>query len=330
MKKIKIIILTALICIPWALKAQDEAFEKLADMKGVSVVHISKSMLNMMPKMDMKANNINIGEIAGKLNSLTILSGENDKSSQAIRKEINAIVKKGNYEQTMLVKDEDSKTVFYFKPDKKGGHSNEMIMISDDGDEISVIRISGDISAKDIQNITSGSHSRREREEADRHRQQALREAQRAREEAAKHRQQALKEAAKHREQALKEAQRAREEAARHREHALQESQKSREEALRNAQKAREEAGKHREQALKDAQKAREQALKESVKAREKALREAQKELDAALKEQRKNFENSGDYENKQALQDAEKAIKEAQKMIEKQLKELEKKNKNQ
>jgi hypothetical protein len=67
------------------------------------------------------------------------------------------ILKTGGYEQIMYVKDDSSKTVFYTKKgNSKEGDVSELLMLSDVPDsEVSVIRITGNISAKDIQAITN-------------------------------------------------------------------------------------------------------------------------------------------------------------------------------
>jgi hypothetical protein len=151
----KLLILIILLTSVLTMKAQDEAFEKLADTKGVEVVYISKSMFNMISDMQMDVNGLNVGKMAGKLNSITILSSETNDAVKIIQSEMKKILKSGRYEQMMYTKDDDSKTVFYTK--KYGGKkedASELLMVSDEESEISVIRIVGNITSKDIQAIT--------------------------------------------------------------------------------------------------------------------------------------------------------------------------------
>lgn len=210
-------------CAFFTTKAQDEIFEKLSDTKDVNVVYISRGMLQMMPNM--RASGMDFGKIAEKLNSITILSGEETKSVQTIKDEMKNVVKKGNYEQTMFIKDEDSKTVFYSrKKNPKDENVSEILMIMEEDDEITVIRITGDnINPSDLRNMRGGKPFSMMQGSS----QQSIRITQKQREQAQKVR---------------------------------EEAQKQREEALKQAQKQREEAQKQREKALKDAEKRREEA----------------------------------------------------------------------
>lgn len=128
--------------------AQDEdPFAQFMDMKGVSVVYISKSMLNMMPNM--KMNGIDVGGAKGKLKSVTIISAETKQVIVVLRKEANRVIKTKKYEQTMFVKDDDSKTVFYIKNTNET-KDNDFIMITEEPDELTIIRIQGDLSMQDL------------------------------------------------------------------------------------------------------------------------------------------------------------------------------------
>ncbi|NDW18372.1 DUF4252 domain-containing protein [Dysgonomonas sp. 216] len=293
----RFIIILVMIAIVGSLKAQDEAFENLAKLKGTDVVHISSSMLKLMP--DIKTQGVDVGSIAGKLNSITIISADRESSVKNVRNEIDNIVKKGSYEQTMFMKDNGSKTVFYIR--KINNNSSELLMLSDEAKEINLIRIVGNISAKDLQKLTSGKDRGKDRKEAEEQRRKAREARERAREEVQK----AKEEARKAREQAREEADRARSQAHVNAEQARKEAQKAREEAL----KAREEALKEREKALKEAeklreeaQKMREQMLREAEKNREKSMREAQKlrkQTQTQVEEMRKQLEDARKEMNK-------------------------------
>lgn len=130
-----------------------DIFDHLSDINGVEVVYISKAMLSMMPNMKMPG--VNIGNTASKLESLQILSTETKSAATNLRREIDKHIKNGEYETLMYVKDQGSKTEFYTKKtqDKK---NSEMIMITQDNDEITIIRFLGNFNIKDIQSITQG------------------------------------------------------------------------------------------------------------------------------------------------------------------------------
>lgn len=130
-----------------------DIFDQLTDINGVEVVYISKAMLSMMPNMKMPG--VNIGNTAGKLESLQILSTETKSAVINLKREIDKHIKNGEYETLMYVKDQGSKTEFYTKKtqDKK---NSEMIMITQDNDEVTIIRFLGNFNIKDIQSITQG------------------------------------------------------------------------------------------------------------------------------------------------------------------------------
>jgi len=129
---------------------QGDMFEKLADIKGVEVIYISKSLLGMMPNMNMPG--VDIGNVAGKLQGLQIYSAEQKNAVKALKNESDKLLKNGKYETVMFVKDDDSKTVFYLK--KISNKQSEMLMVTEEPKEIKVIRFLGNFSMQDIQELT--------------------------------------------------------------------------------------------------------------------------------------------------------------------------------
>lgn len=130
-----------------------DVFENISNIKGVEVVYISKALLGMMPSMDMPG--VNIGKVAGKLESLQVYSAEDRNPATILKQMVNRLVRSDTYETLMLVKDSDSKTAFYLKNAGKDKKS-ELLMVTEDGDEVSVIRMLGYFTLQDIQNLTKG------------------------------------------------------------------------------------------------------------------------------------------------------------------------------
>lgn len=130
-------------------QSQTDVFEKLADIKDVEVVYISKSFLGMMGGMNMPG--VNIGNITEKLEGLQIFSAEQKNAMKALKQETNKLVKERGYETLMFVKDNDTKTAFYTKRIARG--QTEMLMVSEEPSEISIIRFFGNFTVQDIQNI---------------------------------------------------------------------------------------------------------------------------------------------------------------------------------
>lgn len=132
-----------------------DIFENISDIKGVEVVYITKALLGMMPNMDMPG--VNIGKIAGKLESLQIYSTEQKNPALMLKQAMNKVVRIGNYETLMLVKDneDDSKTALYMKTQGKD-KPMELLMVIEEGSEINIIRMLGNFSLQDIKNLTKG------------------------------------------------------------------------------------------------------------------------------------------------------------------------------
>lgn len=149
--KAKTLILLLLICCSYTICAQNKLFDKFSEMNGVTSVYISKSMLQMMPNM--KTSGIDIGNIAGKLESVEILTSEKPSIARQMKEETAYIAKDKNYEPLMKVKDEESRITFYIK--KKGEKIGELLMLVDEKSEFVIIRITGNLSLKDIQSITN-------------------------------------------------------------------------------------------------------------------------------------------------------------------------------
>lgn len=128
-----------------------DVFNQLSKIKGVDVVYISKAMLGMMPNMDMPG--VDIGNIAGKLESLEIYTAENEATKRLIGIS-DKLIDSGNYETLMLVKDSDSRTGFYMKKGTSGKGS-EMLMITEDDTDATIIRFLGNFTIQDIKNIAN-------------------------------------------------------------------------------------------------------------------------------------------------------------------------------
>ncbi len=153
----KLIILFLFVIPLSVVHGQDKSFQKLSESKGITVVHISKSMLSMMG--DIKTQGVDIGSISGKLSSISVFTSDNASGSKIIRDELGNILKEGKYEQTIYVKDNSSSTVFYNRKIKsKNGSETEILMVVEDK-EVVLIRLIGDINENDLKQLTNGRKS---------------------------------------------------------------------------------------------------------------------------------------------------------------------------
>lgn len=133
----------------WA-HAQNEVFEKLSDHKGITTVFISKSLLGMMPNMDM--GGANIAGLTGKLEQMEIYTADSDKNAvRLIKNEITQLVKSKKYETLMAIKEDGENISFYAHKD--GDKFKDLIMYMEEPGECTVIRIMGNFTSSDIQKV---------------------------------------------------------------------------------------------------------------------------------------------------------------------------------
>ncbi|NDV57104.1 DUF4252 domain-containing protein [Bacteroides sp. 519] len=149
-KNILILFALAVLC-PLLAKAQSNIFDKYNDKSNVSSVYISKTMLEMQPKIYTK--DVNISKVAGQLEAVYIVSTMDNVVRRGMRSDLDDFVKKGKYEVLMKQKGIHSSSSFYVK--KKGDKVKELIMITDATNKLSYVHLVGDMTLKDIQQLTS-------------------------------------------------------------------------------------------------------------------------------------------------------------------------------
>ena len=149
MKRTYIITLLLSLCSLFTTHAQDSLFDQFADQEGVSSVYISKAMLSLMP--DMKADGVDIGGIASKLDNIRILSCENPDLLPKLKKETAFINPKNGYEELMRINDAGEKTTIYLKQDKSD--KKEFVLLSNEKNEFNLIVITGSLTLEEIQGI---------------------------------------------------------------------------------------------------------------------------------------------------------------------------------
>lgn len=145
------ITLIATLLVAIALPAQENVFEKYADREGVTTVYISKKMFGMMK--DFKSEDLNLGELSGKINNLQILTCEDKNIADEVRKDIAHINPKNGYEELMRVRDEGDRVTIYVKEDKG---DNEYVLIVDEPDSLTLIQIIGQLTLEELQALANG------------------------------------------------------------------------------------------------------------------------------------------------------------------------------
>ena len=149
--KTKYIIITLFMVSALSLRAQNNFIEKYSKMKGVTVVNISKTLLQLMPDMD--ANGMNIGDIAQDLDSMYILTSEDGATSNKMKADYIAMIREKGYEELMSVKDKNEHVKFFIKKNKN--KISELVMAVDNSPKFVYITLCGNLSLEKINKLTN-------------------------------------------------------------------------------------------------------------------------------------------------------------------------------
>ncbi|GGJ83354.1 hypothetical protein GCM10007084_03860 [Parabacteroides faecis] len=147
--KTKNILLLLFLCCTSICFAQNKLFDKYSEMDNVTSVFISKAMFQMMPNFE--TNGLNLMNLKGKIEGLQILTTENNNIKETMRNDFKNLIGK-DHEELMKVKDGKTRATFYVK--QKGDLISELIMLADTDKSFNVIRLSGNFTLQDIQEIT--------------------------------------------------------------------------------------------------------------------------------------------------------------------------------
>lgn len=156
MKKIGRYMVLLLLFITLPLKAQnDKFFQDLSNIKGVTSVIISETMLGLIGgNSDMiDIDNFDVKGILSKLKSIQILNSETAQSTKEMRQKIQTYLDKMNVMPIMSVKEDDEKTLIYFIEPKGKKDYAQLILFVDETDEISFISMNGTFKIEDLKGM---------------------------------------------------------------------------------------------------------------------------------------------------------------------------------
>ena len=157
MKHSIILITIALfLSIPTAIQAKTFDFDKLAEMEGVTSVHISKAMFKLLSGMGFKADgidlHIDLQSVMPKLESLQIITCEKPEIIPLLKKEAEAFSTKEGYEELMRVKEDDSHTIILQKQHED--NPNEYVLVNIEGnEEFNLILMKGTLTLEELQQM---------------------------------------------------------------------------------------------------------------------------------------------------------------------------------
>ena len=150
-KIFKVAIAVAMFVLCIKSSAQTEFIEKYEDDKTASYVYVSKVMLNMIGGNQYFMHDLNtmkMGQkLAGKLNSIQIISTENADTSAKLRADVSDAVKNHNFEIIMKANDEGEKVTIYFLEGKK---DSNILMLTTEDKETNLIAFAGDFTAAEL------------------------------------------------------------------------------------------------------------------------------------------------------------------------------------
>lgn len=124
-------------------------FDKLSQRKDIKTVHVSKSLLGMISKMDM--GGADIAHLADKLKQIDVYTSESGEAAKFMKAEANFFATNKAYESFMTVKEKNQTVIFYGQ--KEGEKFKDLVMLSEEADKYTIVRMVGEFTAKDIQQI---------------------------------------------------------------------------------------------------------------------------------------------------------------------------------
>ena len=159
MRKIILCICLLLSCISLPAFAQnDKLVQELSDIKGVTSVFISESMLQLVEgASDMiNAGGVKLDKVIPKLNSIQILNADSAPAVDELRAKLTGYIKKNNLEVLMQTKDDDEVTMIYFVESKDfKKESSRLFLFVDEKDEVTFIGLSGRFKLEDLKEMIS-------------------------------------------------------------------------------------------------------------------------------------------------------------------------------
>jgi UDP-N-acetyl-D-mannosaminuronate dehydrogenase len=97
---------------------------------------------------------VNVGNLAGRLECIQILSSDSTEIIKQLRKETKDVNTKSGYEELMRIRDDGERVNIYFK--EKKNKKNEFVLIADESDEYTIISIVGELTLQEMQEMVSG------------------------------------------------------------------------------------------------------------------------------------------------------------------------------
>ena len=142
------------LCISAQKSAVDKVFDKYSGKDGYTTVYISSFMFNMLNSLESDDPDYNeFKKATAGISSIKILTQEGG-NSEAFGAELLEMLPRSEYQEMMVVKDQDEDVLFLAR--EQGGKITEFLLIVSGGGEDALIAITGDIDLESISKIASG------------------------------------------------------------------------------------------------------------------------------------------------------------------------------
>jgi len=134
--------------------AVDKVFDKYSGKEGYTTVYISSFMFNMLNSLETDDPEFDeFKKATSGIKSIKILTQEGG-NSVAFGAELLEMLPRSEYQEMMVVKDQDEDVLFLAR--EEGGKVTEFLLIVSGGGEDVLIAIQGDIDLESIASIAAG------------------------------------------------------------------------------------------------------------------------------------------------------------------------------
>lgn len=138
-----------MLLISTTMAAQTEMFEKYEDTKGVKTVFISKSVLKLLPDINVGGKKLSkLSNTTNRLDAVQILECAEAKQAEIIEKDFRNYITNNHFEVVIKANDEDEKITIYQKNLKH--EKTCFVLINREGRTLNIIAITGKISIDEL------------------------------------------------------------------------------------------------------------------------------------------------------------------------------------
>lgn len=132
--------------------ARIKELKKLKKVEGVEYVHIPK-LLFKIANVSFRSECSDLGDLPHRMNSLRMFCAETASASAEVKRAIDTIVEKDNFDLLMDADSEDNETMtIYIKSEKK---KSTLLILSEEGNEMDVMVLTGNFTQKDLNELNT-------------------------------------------------------------------------------------------------------------------------------------------------------------------------------